>query len=83
MEAIAAQGFFRSPTLNDIERAVELAMARSRFGGRILVDLWDLEQFSRCAHCFDARRRRLHTINLEQRNAPRPRCAHCENGQVA
>jgi radical SAM enzyme (TIGR01210 family) len=77
MEAVAADGDFRAPRLEDIERSLELALARHRHRGRIFVDLWDLERFARCPHCFEARRQRLHAMNLEQSALPRHSCAHC------
>ncbi len=77
MEAVAADGDFRAPRLEDIERSLELAQARHRHRGRIFVDLWDLERFASCPHCFEARRRRLHAMNLEQRPLPPHSCPHC------
>jgi hypothetical protein len=76
IDALAADGLFRSPELDDIERGVELALPRIGTA-RLMVDLWNLEQFSRCATCFDARRRRLHTINLEQCVSPAIACQRC------
>jgi len=67
MEALAASGSFRTPGLEDIERSIELALARFGRRGRLFVDLWDLERFSECQACFSARRDRLHVVNLEQR----------------
>lgn len=83
MEALAAEGCFRAPELEDIERSVESAQARHPDKGRILVDLWDLERFARCPHCFEARRARLHAMNIEQRNLPPPSCPHCDCGATA
>ena len=48
------------------------------YRGRLFVDLWNLEQFSECPICLNARRDRLHTINLEQRIPPPIVCAHHE-----
>jgi radical SAM enzyme (TIGR01210 family) len=77
LEAVAADGDFRAPRLEDIERSLELAQARHRHRGRIFVDLWDLERFASCPHCFATRRRRLHAMNLEQRLLPPLSCPHC------
>jgi archaeosine synthase beta-subunit len=77
LEAVATDGDFRAPRLEDIERSLELAQARHHHRGRIFVDLWDLEQFASCPHCYEARRRRLHAMNLEQRPLPPPSCPHC------
>src|SRR5207249_2829364 len=46
LEALAAQGAFRPPELEDIERSVELAHARG-LASRVFVDLWDLRRFAR------------------------------------
>jgi radical SAM enzyme (TIGR01210 family) len=77
LEAVAAEGDFRAPRLEDIERSFELAQAHHHDRGRIFVDLWDLERFASCPHCFEPRRRRLHTMNLEQRQLPPHSCPHC------
>ena len=66
MEALSAEGAFRPPRLDDIERSTDLALARIRGHERIFVDVWDLEPFAACAACFTARRDRLHAMNLGQ-----------------
>jgi hypothetical protein len=78
METLSAVGSFRQPRLEDIERGVELAHSRAASGQRLFIDLWNLEQFSDCSRCIDARRDRLHTINLEQRIPPPIVCEHHE-----
>ena len=77
LEALAAEGSFRAPRLADIERSVESAHASRRDRGRIFVDLWDLERFADCPHCLEARRLRLHAMNLEQRILPSASCTRC------
>lgn len=86
IEALAAEGLFRAADLEDIERSVESAQQRRLEGhveGRVLVDIWDLKRFARCAHCFEARHARLHAINLEQRSFPLPSCPRCGCGAAA
>jgi len=80
LEALAAEGTFRAPRLEDVERSIESVLAVRPRRGRIFVDLWDLQRFSTCPHCFEARRARLHAINLEQRLFSRPSCTACGFG---
>ncbi len=80
LEALAAEGTFRAPRLEDVERSIESALAVRPDRGRIFVDLWDLRRCSACPHCFEARRARLHAINLEQRFLSRPSCTVCGFG---
>lgn len=80
MDALAADGMFRAPQLEDIERSIELAVAARPHRGRIFVDLWDLQRFSSCQQCFEARRAVLHAVNLEQRVLSRPSCPVCRFG---
>jgi radical SAM enzyme (TIGR01210 family) len=77
LEALAAAGVFRPPTLATLEAALDdgLAVAQARGRGRVFADLWDLEAFSDCAVCLPARRERLARLNLRQAWEPRPSCA--------
>ncbi len=68
---------FQPPTLLDVERSVHLARAAGTWPGRLFVDLWDVARFARCPHCLDARRERLHAMNLQQRELPAVPCAAC------
>ncbi|MGH9370359.1 MAG: radical SAM protein [Vicinamibacterales bacterium] len=77
MEALASDGAFRPPQLDDVERSVLLAHRSHSGRGRILVDLWDLERLPACPQCFPSRRLRLHLINLQQRLRPQVACARC------
>lgn len=76
LDALSAVGFFRQPTLDDIERMVDAALDRSSGRGRLFVDLWDLERFSQCPHCLDGRRDRLHAMNLQQQVHPPIPCGN-------
>ena len=80
IDALLDLGLFRPPTLAEIERSLELALTHAGIRGRVFVDLWNLERFAACPHCFASRRRRLHAMNLEQRIAPRTECAACARG---
>lgn len=77
IDALADAGLFRTPALVDIERGVALALDHARGRGRLFVDVWDLERFAACPHCFTARRDRLQAMNLEQRTLAPHQCAAC------
>ena len=79
MEALEAQGLFRTPVLHEIERAVDLAHAARRPAhARLFVDTWDLQRFTSCRVCGERRRDRLHAMNLAQRALPPVPCACAE-----
>jgi hypothetical protein len=83
LEALSDEGQFRAPTIEDIERSfaaalVHVSHAWRASGGRVFVDLWDLQRFANPAageSDFTARRERLRLMNLEQRVMPGIRCA--------
>jgi archaeosine synthase beta-subunit len=78
MEALAASGAFRQPSLDDIERSLALGLATAGGRGRVFVDLWDLPRFASCHACLDGRRARLHAINLDQAvGAAAAACSAC------
>lgn len=75
MEKLQREGHYVPPTVGALEQAFEQSL---RFdGGRIFVDLWDLEQFSNCPHCFEERKRRLDQMNREQQICRPVQCTHC------
>lgn len=78
MEALAGEGLFQPPRLEELEAAVEFGIGLKR--GRVFGDVWDLERFSDCAGCFGARRNRLRAMNLEQRNLAEIECESCGHG---
>jgi len=75
MERLRESGEFVAPTLATLEAAQRAALALGR--GRVLADTWDLEEFSACPRCFAARRERLETVNLTQRDLPSLHCEAC------
>jgi radical SAM enzyme (TIGR01210 family) len=77
LDALASDGAFRSPRLADLERSVEIARARAGAGCRVFADLWNLDRFASCRACLEARRARLHRMNIEQRTLPPIGCVHC------
>jgi radical SAM enzyme (TIGR01210 family) len=63
LERLATEGVFRSPSLSEIESAIERSLSLT--GDAVMqIDLWDLEKFSACGDCFAQRAQRLVTANL-------------------
>ncbi|MGH9316055.1 MAG: radical SAM protein [Thermoanaerobaculia bacterium] len=75
LDSLAEQGEFCPPSLDSLEAAAAFGLGLGR--GRVFADLWDLEDFRRCAMCFSARVERLRTLNLHQRVPPPVSCGHC------
>jgi len=75
LEALAKQGDFEPPKIETLERCLEYGLRLQR--GRVFADLWDLERFSACLACYEARAARLREMNLRQRIADRVECASC------
>ena len=65
----------RLPGSRLLEDCLEDAASLGR--GLVFADLWDLDAFSRCGHCFEARRERLADMNLSQSVAAPVSCPHC------
>ena len=78
LEALAQRGEFAPPRLWTLELALDYGISLGR--GRVFADLWDLERFSECATCFDARRDRLQAVNHTQRSTPPIPCRECGAG---
>ncbi len=78
LEVLRDQGWFRPPTLQDLENALEGALRLRK--GRVFADLWDLETFSSCVHCYAARLRRLEAMNFSQTVIAPVACPHCGAG---
>ncbi len=72
MEALAAAGEWRPPSLAELECAMEYGLRQER--GRVFADLWDLEGVQSCAACKGARVARLGAMNLEQTVLPFVEC---------
>jgi len=76
MEKLEAENHFKPPGLASLERVMEEGLQIAKqYGGRLLVDLWDIEKFATCASCIAPRRKRLHRMNLLQQNLPAVRCS--------
>lgn len=68
MEKLQREGNFVPPTLDALETSFEKVLALNN--GRVFADIWDLQQFSSCDHCFEQRKTRLHKMNLTQQILP-------------
>jgi len=75
LDRLREAGEFAPPRLSSLERALESVLERRQ--GRAFADTWDLEQFSRCAACFEPRRQRLQRMNSEQIAPPKIGCVVC------
>lgn len=77
LETLAAHGDFAPPKLSTFEKAFDDALSQQR--GRAFADTWDLERFSDCPACFNARKERLERMNFTQQLEPAVTClAHAE-----
>ena len=65
----------RPTSLGQLERALDFGIETST--ARVFADLWDLEQFSRCDRCLDARRNRLDQMNRKQIVLTPVECSCC------
>lgn len=64
MEKLREDGEYIPPTLSAFEEVFDCAMNLKK--GRVFADLWDLEKFSDCKNCFNARKERMRRMNFEQ-----------------
>lgn len=72
MEKLQLQGHFNPPSLISLEKVLEYGIGLSL--GLVFADTWDLEQFSACPHCFEARKSRIESMNRQQLAAPPVTC---------
>jgi hypothetical protein len=75
LEVLQQSGDFTPPQLATLEAALAYGLAQKR--GRVFADLWDLERFADCAHCFAARAHRLNEMNRRQTLLPAVECEYC------
>lgn len=76
MDVLLNNGDLILPGIPSLESALEYGIGLKK--GRVFADLWDLEIFSRCDHCFEDRRNRLDTMNLTQQ-IPTPVSCNCDS----
>lgn len=67
---------FAPPKLRSLETALEDGIRVNR--GRVFADLWNLQSFSECERCLDARRERLSRMNFSQALEPTIECNACQ-----
>ena len=77
MEELMRRGDFHMPDIASLEEVVAYGLSLGE--GRVFADLWDLELFSNCDHCFSAREQRLARMNLEQSIPTKRTCPVCES----
>ncbi len=72
MEALRDSGDFTSPTLQQLEEALERSLS---LGGIVTADLWDARRFASCPECADARIARMDRMNRTGHAEPRVPCS--------
>lgn len=72
LDQLHREGRFHPPVLRSLEVVMEQTIEWRR--GRVFADLWDIDRFSSCDRCLEARRDRLLRMNLTQRI---PAAIHC------
>ena len=75
LETLAKRCDFSPPRLETLEAAAAYGVGPKR--GRVFADLWDLERFATCSHCFSQRAARLNEMNLRQEISPSIQCQRC------
>lgn len=72
MQKLKLSGDYIPPKLTALENVFNAALSLNR--GRVFCDTWDLELFSNCDKCFDARKERLDSMNISQEIMPEIEC---------
>jgi radical SAM enzyme (TIGR01210 family) len=73
MDWLRENHYFHPPAISSLEEVLDFGLGLGM--GRVFADLWDLEQFSSCEHCFEDRKYRLNHINLYQEPQPGITCS--------
>lgn len=73
MDWLQARGYFSPPSIGSLEQVMVYGLQLR--AGRVFADLWDLDIFSNCPHCFERRKKRLEAINFQQVAQPEISCA--------
>lgn len=79
MDVLWKEGNYMPPSLNMLEEVFEKALLSKQ--GQVFVDTWEIGFLSKCSVCFDARKKRLEQMNLEQKILPGIACS-CNTNYV-
>jgi len=72
MDLLEKQGLFEKPSLDSLEEVLEYGISLG--AGHVFADTWDLQLFSKCQQCFDARLQRIIEMNLYQKLIKKVSC---------
>jgi radical SAM enzyme (TIGR01210 family) len=72
MDVLQREHNYVPPTLDMLEAVFEQALSLKK--GLVLADTWDIGFLSQCDQCFDARKKRLGTMNFDQQIHPKVNC---------
>jgi radical SAM enzyme (TIGR01210 family) len=72
VDQLERTGHFARPTLPELEATLAYGLESRR--GRVLADVWDIEDFFDCAECSASRAASLRRMNATQRPAPALEC---------
>lgn len=76
MDRLQSEGHFTPPLLSSLEEVLGYGISMGK--GPVFADTWDLQLFSACSRCFEARRDRLEAMNLTQAPERPVTCIHCK-----
>ncbi|MCU0363224.1 MAG: hypothetical protein MUE32_07695 [Bacteroidales bacterium] len=74
MDKLLAEGLFTPPSIASLEKVTEYGIIKG--SGLMFADTWDLEYFSNCPECLQARTERIIKMNLTQ-SIPPPVICKC------
>lgn len=72
MDQLRKKGEYVPPKLSALETAFDNALKLQK--GRVFCDVWDLEKFSNCKYCIEARKNRIEKMNYTQTVLPHVQC---------
>lgn len=73
MELLYEEGDYLLPTLESLEEVFENGLQLQQ--GQVFADTWDIGFLSHCPVCFEARKQRLESMNLDQKFHQRIACS--------